>query len=506
MNIFSKVSVVKKSSVDEDALSNGYIPEELLMERYDLNDLPATREPKIASGEDHDTMSDRNTYESKSNGLSAFYSKEKAKTLKSDTAQEAKTSSFGDIDKEPKCTDTLRSVAREQLKRRSQPGKKSDTAILQAKIFFTKAKATLSKEDLLKVNKLLVAMKEYGDSKNEQLYVKAAREIVSVLADSHVDSRRIQMIGLLFPLLPIKYRYKIETMAAALVFDKSPLQSRCKVALPEEEFSTVRGFVVSMIFNTSSSHDSIASTDREFLEDSQRIIDILIKNEVNLQCLFDLLPERQSRKVQTLVLELEITRNVAKAKERSANFKGENCINTVLFQPPAQKLLAVRGTQTSEPSEDAESQRIMTEALSQGLSVNCKRKDWVIENQKKAKSITQPFNPYQRIALKESRKINLLSVTKGNGNCHANTNKHVVDVAGAMPRSSANDQLDIIDRCLDQVKSDVFVKPQTRIERINGKIKAHVPKGMICMVCNESLKEVRPTSPCIYVILPFKDP
>ena len=483
VNVFSKVAVVKKGSVDDDTLSNGYIPEDLLMERYDLNDLPATCLPETASGEDFDTMGDRNLYESNSKlpsaGLSAFYSKERAKPLTSHT----KTSSFEGIDKEPRSTDFVRSVAREKLKRRPQPGKKSDAAILQAKIFFTKAKVTLSKDDLLKVNTLLVAMKEYGDSKHEQLYVKSAKELVTVLADSQVDSKRIQMIGLLFPLLPVKYRYKIERMAAELVLDKSPLQSQCKDTLPVEEFSTVRGFVLSMIFNTSSSHDSIASNDREILEESQRIITILIKNEVPLQLFFDLLPERQLRKVQTLAMELERSRDVAKAKERSANFKGVNCINTVLFRPPAQKRSAARDTQMSEPSEDAESQRIMTEALSQGFNVNRQRKDLVIGNQKKAESTTKPFNPYQRTALKESRKSNLLSVTKGNG--HANTSKHNVDVA------SANDQLDFIDRCLDQVKSAGFVRPQTRIERINGNIKAHVPKGMICMVCNESLKEVR---------------
>ena len=497
VNVFSKVAVVKKGTADDDTLLNGYIPKNLLMERYDLNDLPASRLPEEASGEDYDMMGDRNLHESKSKlpsaGLSAFYSKERANPLPSHTALETKTSSFEGIDKEPRGTDFVRSVAREQLKRRPQPGKKSDAAILQAKIFFTKAKDTLSKDDLLKVNKLLVAMKEYGDSKNEQLYVKSAKELVTVLADSQVDSKRIQMIGLLFPLLPVKYRYKIERMAAELVFDKSTLHSQCKCNLPDEEFSNVRGFVLSMIFNTSSSHDSIASNDREILEDSHRIITTLIKNEVPLNLFFNLLPERQLRKVQTLAVELERSRDVAKAKERSTNFKGENCINTVLFRPPVQKQLAARDTQTFEPSEDAESQRIMTEALSQGFNVNRQRKDLVIGNQKKAESMTKPFNPYQRTALKESRKSNLLSVTKEN--CHASTSKHDVDVTGAMPRSSANDQLDIIDRCLHQVKSAGFVKPQTRFERINGKIKAHVPIGMICMVCNESLKEVRSNKP-----------
>ena len=158
------------------------------------------------------------------------------------------------------------------------------------------------------------------------------------------------------------------------------------------------------------------------------------------------------------------------------------------FGPPAQKPLAVRGAPLSEPSEDAESQRLMTVALSLGLNVNRERKDWVVGHKKKPESAAKPFNPYERTALKDSRKMNLLLATTGN---HANTSKDVFDFADAIPRSSAKDQLDIIDKCLNQVKSDGFVRPQTKIQRINGKIKSHVPKGMVCMVCNESLKEVR---------------
>ena len=66
VNVFSKVAVVKKGTADDDTLLNGYIPENLLMERYDLNDLPASRLPEEASGEDYDMMGDRNLHESKS--------------------------------------------------------------------------------------------------------------------------------------------------------------------------------------------------------------------------------------------------------------------------------------------------------------------------------------------------------------------------------------------------------------------------------------------------------
>jgi hypothetical protein len=487
INLFSKVAVVKTGSTDDDVLSNGYIPEDLLMERYDLNYLPPASLPgRKSSEEDCGSIIDRNVNESKrSLGLEAFYNKERVSSDERHAPQGANSSSFVGIDTEPRGSDFSRSLMREQVKRRTQQqGKKSDdAAILKAKIFFAKAKDTLSRDDLLKVNKMLVAMKQAGDSKNEQQYVKIAKELVSVLADSEIDKSRLEMIVLLFPLLPIKYRYKIEKLASALVFDKSPLKACCKDKLSEGECSTMRSFIVSMIFNTNSTHDSFTSTGRELLENSQRIIEILVRNDVNLQLLYDLLPERQLRKVQTLALELGRSRDVSKAREKSAILNGDDCINPVLFRPPVQKSLAPSSTQLFDPIVDAESQRIMEDALSHGFNTNRQRKDMAIDNQKKAELIT--LNPNQRTALHDSRKMNL-AVKSNGGNAH--TSKRVT--TGVMPQGSVNDQFDIIERCLDQVKSDGFVQPQTKIQRINGKLNAHVPKGMVCMVCNESLKEV----------------
>ena len=501
-NLFSKVVVVKTGSTDDDALSNGYIPEDLLMERFDLNHLPAARLPGRKSSEEDcsnrkltppglhkEDELNRNINESKrSSGLGTFYNNERANSYKTYATQGTNSSSFKGIDTEPRSSDFSRSVVREQVKQRTQQqGKKSDdAAILKAKIFFAKAKDTLSRDDLLKVNEMLVAMKQAGDSKNEQQYVKIAKDLVSVLADNKIDKSRHQMIVLLFPLLPMKYRYKIEKLAAALLFDKSPLKGCCKDKLPEEEFSTMRNIIVSMMFNTSSTHDSIASTERHLLEYSQRIIDILVRNDMNLQLLYDLLPERQLRKVQTLALELERSRNVSRARERSAILNCDDCTNSVLFRPPVQKSLAPSSTKLFDPIVDAESQRIMTEALSHGFNTNRQRKDMAIDNQKKAELIT--LNPNQRTALHDSRKMNL--AVKGS--------KRVNNTTGVMPQGSVNDQFDIIERCLVQVKSDGFVQPQTKIQRINGKLNAHVPKGMVCMVCNESLKEV-----CIALIFFF---
>lgn len=486
-NIVSKVTVVH--SLDyEELMSNGYVPEDRLIESYDLNDLNTSRtQVNSARKEDHCVMDDHIISESSSErsgaGLGALYNNAKVtRPLPSRTLLDDQKSSFGSIVQDNTEDDSSRIVIREQVKRRPLPGRKNDVATLHAKNFFDMAKSTLAKDDLLKLNKLLVAMKGYGDAKDEQQYVKASKELMSLLVDSQVNTTRIQLISSLFPLLPIKYRYKIEKMAAALVFDKSSLTSQCKHLFPEEEFSSVRNFVLPIIFKQSNSNDPSIGSDRALLEDTQKIIAILMKSDVNLQYFFDLIPARQLIRVRALVFEMERSRDIAKAKERSSGFQGEVCVNTALFQPAGQKPSPV-ALVPERLLEDAESQRIMTQALSQGLDVNRNRKNRVNEPQKFDNDIAKPFNPYRQTALKVSAQRNQLC------DSHAAMSKNPLNSVSAVSQNT-NTLLDVVDVCLHQVKSKGFVKPLSRLERINGKINARVPKGMTCMLCNENLDQV----------------
>ncbi|KAL7540470.1 hypothetical protein ACHAXR_010584 [Thalassiosira sp. AJA248-18] len=482
--------------VNDDAISDGYVQQKGVIQHFDLNQQTVAASSAKISREDFNIMDDDNSTVSHSKhlpaaGLGAYYSKEKGGsqlTHPSLLSGEKNTSSFGNIERKPRANNPLRVVKKEPVVKRrpqQQSRKSSDAAKLQAKFFFEKASEALSKEDIMKVQKLLVAMRGYGESKNEQQYIKAAKELISVLVDSHVDSKRIQLIITLFPLLPIKYRYKIEKMAAILAFDKSPL-SRELQSLSEQELSNIKDFIKSMIFSQSSSHDPMAITDRALLEESQKILTLLVKHEVNLQLFFDLLPERHLRRVRALAMEMKRTQDVAKARERSSNFKGEKCVNPALFRRAKQNHLSVRANQSSGNPEDVESQKNMAQSLSQAMSVNNQKKNRVINFQKKAESKPKPFNPYRRSALKDSTKRNLPSMANGIA-----TSKRVCNGASSQSQGNTNNPLesmDIVDRCLHQANSD-FVRPKTRLEQINSKIKAHVPKGLVCIICSEAPKE-----------------
>lgn len=99
-------------------------------------------------------------------GLGAMYNKANQIGLLARPSQEAQKSSFEGV--ECDFGDSTRPILNEKVKSRPQPRGNKDTATRHAKIFFEKAKDALDKDDMLKLNKLLVTMKMYGDEKNEQ--------------------------------------------------------------------------------------------------------------------------------------------------------------------------------------------------------------------------------------------------------------------------------------------------------------------------------------------------
>lgn len=363
--------------------------------------------------------------------------------------------------------------------------KKANDAKLQAKRFFDEAKQTLDKDDLVEVQRLVIAMKNHGAAKNSTKYIETTRDLINLLANNSAklgDGKCIRLIRLLFPLLPVKYRYKSEQIAANTCFEKSALRKQCKDVLPDKDFSLVKKLVLSMIFDQHASYNSMidASNDRILLEDSQKVLTILTSKDMNIQVFLDLLPDRHLRKVKSLAMEMKKSLAVADAKKRSANVKGEDCLNTALFR--RNNATSVRVPKKLEALEDKDAEKNLTEALKQGAIFNRDNMDRIKQNQAEKPKV--PFNPY---ATKPSKPLKKES---------AKRNLPLTSAAGAAKKrpfhgadstsSSTNDVL----RVLDKVKADGFVQQKTKTDRINGKINANVPKSFSCMICYNYPEEV----------------
>lgn len=469
--------------VDESVSDASFIPPNGILKTIDAT--KPTPSKKVSNDifqsmldDDSPTLAKKKPPPAATKGLGGLYSsKDKSRPQPKhpslvSTTNTQQTSSFGDIRK-PRA-DSVKVVKREPIKRRPQPGRKnSDASVQMAKQFFEQAQIALSSQDLNKVRSLLVTMKNHGNNKNEAQYVKAAKELIMVLTDGQVDGRRVQLIGSLFPLLPMKYRYKIEKMASILAWQKSVLQSQCKNALSTDEMSTVKSFILPMIFNNDSLSNDPTS-DRALLEDAQKVLSILRNHAVQLQLFYDLLTERHRRKFRPLVLEMDRTRDVVKAKERSINYKGEKMINTALFHAASKPALRV-SVKTEDP--DTESQKELSLAISQAMEVNLQKKNRINNFQNSTKPKAQPSNPYQRTGLKE-----FTNKRQGNGNDNTTLSKRVHNGS----KLNSTKSMDMVDRVLHQANnSAAYVSRQDRIRNI----KANVPKQHKCDICQETQKE-----------------
>ena len=443
----------------------------------------------------------------KSSALPSHQSSSQANTAKSTWSGLAKMTA-----KKPSADDSSQISKRGATKQSSESSRKSNesTAKLQAKKFFDEVKLTLEKDDLLKVQRLIVAIKAYGDAKNSAKYLETTKELIKLLvgnAPKIGDGKCIRLIRLLFPLLPVKFRYKAEQIAAILAFDGSEMQRKCKKLLSDgkmssEEFASVKKIVLTMIFDQQVSYNSKidVSNDRMILEDAQKVLTVLTQQEMNLQNYLDLLPDRHLRKVKSLAIEMRKSRSITDAKKRSSNFKGEDCVNSALFRRNTE-VTSVRVPKQLEALEEPDAEENLTAALQQGITVNRdkmdsfnrKKNDLLAAAKKQPDTKANHINPYaaksdnpyaMRSAkpLKESAKRNLPTVSSAGA-----ARKRPFHGADSTSCSATNDVLQVLDR----VKADGFVQGKTKTDRLNGKINANVPKGFSCMICFNYPEEVR---------------
>ncbi|KAL7436234.1 hypothetical protein ACHAXM_006329 [Skeletonema potamos] len=493
-----KIVAIKRSEIDND----GFVPQDQILGEIDTSARTNHYVDMLPSN--FSVNEEKGSHIAAAPSFASIYSKDNSSSLLShQSSTQLNTSTWSGLAKKPSADNLSQMRKRVATKQSSEPNRKSnETAKLQAKKFFDEVKLTLDKDDLMKVQRLVVAMKGYGDSKDTSKYMETTKELIKLLvsnAHKHGDGKCIRLIRLLFPLLPVKFRYKAEQIAANLAFDGSELQRQCKQMLGEkkmslDEFASVKKNVLTMIFDQQMSYNSKVDTsnDRMVLEDAQNVLTLLTQQSINLQSFLDLLPDRHLRKVTSLAIEMKKSRAIVDAKKRSSNFKGEDCINTALFRRNTEAT-SDRVPKQLEAVEDSEAQRNLTDALQQGIAVNRGKMDRFNSEKSDRNAAlkklpdTKPnhINPYAMktanpyamksgLPLKESAKRNLPTVSSAG----AATKRPFHGVASTSNNNPTNDVLQVLDR----VKAD-FIQVKTKADRINGKINANVPEGFSCMMC-----------------------
>ena len=474
----TQITVVSSTIMgeDHDEELDTFIPESRIQKRFDLNE-PFKKEKVVLSSNDSFMTIDAEIQKSSASILAEAYRKIKPANVSNTTNEEAPSmwkdlESKTQVSNHPKPKPYSSKASSISIKSRKIDVKQ------KAKVFFDSVKQLLSGDELFKVQHLLISMKTHGgkqwkstihdlhyianiirifitwtDKKASNEYINTAKRLMSLLSGTdQTDRERIKLISLLFPLLPIKHRYVIEKMGRKLCFEKSILYTQCKSTVSAADIETIQKITPQLMMDENShiqpSVVDSASHDRSLLEDVYKILLILTKGKINHKHLFDLLPERLLGKARAISIEIAKENAIVAAKERSGK-KGETRINPVLFKKSHHNAF-VPATNLHQPEEtDTEN---MTAALTQGRALHDEKK--------------------KRVVALESQ---------------TSFHKHGMLPSKRVTNSDQNKNEDEIDVFLDQVRNNPY---QPRLERLNSKIKANVPKNFMCSLCNTTPKEV----------------
>jgi len=455
-----KIAVIQpaqsKPTDPEGNDDNGYIKPDRIIRRFDLKDDTSssiTAKSKVPETDEEHTPSE-------ADGLAAFYSNENAaRQYPSKKIFSTKSPSRTAWSELATARGPSRTIRREKTKRQSlQRGKVADNSKMQAKRFFEKAKSSLAKEDLKKVQILLVEMKKHGDEKNSEQYLKSLKALLAILLNcANAGCQPLELVQSLFPLLPVKYR-PICVSAGKVSFERGSFCSKCRDILPEEDFLIVKKIASTLLFPSSYTE---AAT-RALLEDSQKVIAILMNNDEHLlPLLYTHTNEHLRTKLEGLAREMKKQQRALKAKELLHHYKGEKCINDTLFRPTQLKL-SIEGISSQDKLDDGKD---MKEALLQANSFNQRKKDRIDHFQRNLNVELE----------KVGRESHLPRYCKGA--------KRLCTQTSAPIKQEAVLEGDLVDQCLHSVNSKAFIDANTRLARICGKVKARIPLGFSCSIC-----------------------
>lgn len=299
--------------------------------------------------------------------------------------------------------------------------------------------------------------------------MSAAKELLLLLVGvDQSDRKRMKLVALLFPLLPVKYRYQIEKLGLRYCLEASSFWRKCNASLSGQDMDTILRTAPQMLIDQRSSLSSVVDANaytRTLLEDLQKILTIIHRNNIPPTHFLSLLPEHHLGKAQAVNNELTKERDCSKAKERSLQNKGEKCVNGALFQRSQPRSFVP----TDQP-EESDSQQ-MADALAQAKTINCQRKERIMAMQYNSRENIKAKRPLSAATMKDAQ-------------------SKLKRVCNPAP-SSREENDNILDRVLNKVKSDVY---QPRLER---RIKANVPENFICSLCNTRPEEVNVV--CVYL-------
>lgn len=209
--------------------------------------------------------------------------------------------------------------------------------------FMEKAKIALSPSELSNIRKAIVAMKRFGEKKEQEKYLQSASEIVRIVLHSenfelanNIDEK--SMLFLFFALLPPKYRKTIELNAFGALFSCSSFGHLYDNGCLAPELVISLKYQVSLLLHTLWCRDSNTRVKKELFY--KEIQEICLTHEMSgtgqydtmIQCLCELLPSDFELWARTMSNEIAASRNVEIMRLTDKSRTGADALGFARFQ------------------------------------------------------------------------------------------------------------------------------------------------------------------------------
>ena len=537
----TKIAVVQNPTSDSapvanmgcNGISQSYVPPDKVIARMDLKQRESAQNSK-ASGEAHLSGNSKPLLQRPTNTLEAVYEKTGSslkRTASTSASNSSSTSAWSNLHAASKedlsrgtnvearrvLRDTARNVLPQVSNRDSKPQPKSS-----AVVFFEKARATTTEDEMKAIKRSVIDMKKHGDRNDVREYIRAARAVLEILVqyenfDNAPEKRG--MLAMFLLLLPQAHRDDVKRLCVRMKFDQSQFRQTCIQSMSDEESNSLLDLVFPLLVtihcDASKTHDAKA-----YLRECQPILETLMKHERSQQkdeakpslteLFLRLVPAHLRTPTQTMIKAFETATNVKRIKNAEKARLGEGGIETVLFSKPSAVILPRPDVGNSAKNEEltpelVEARQAMQASLMQAEHLNRAKRERIekLLSQKTKVPLSNTYSSSNRSvttkyggatlpaseALLESqdqqhaKKARMMTSSQGKNS--GNAKERNKKVGSQSPVS------DPISRCLREVESDSYVKQASGVGISKRKIQSNVPNGLKCSLCDTSSKKVR---------------
>ncbi|GAX25948.1 regulator of telomere elongation helicase 1 [Fistulifera solaris] len=192
-----------------------------------------------------------------------------------------------------------------------------------------------------KIKKLIKAMKQCGENKDEKGYMIHVRGVISIICqveafDKAIQAKEKPMVFLFCELQPSQHRSAIQSIAMNCVYEHSSLGKLCRDALSDLDAGRIQTGISTLLVSLWCDGPVSATPSKEYLREVQFNLKIVLKAEGKassmINALLKIIPESYHSSTSAIADDILASRNIQKLRETDKTNRGEAVVDGAAFQ------------------------------------------------------------------------------------------------------------------------------------------------------------------------------